>query len=176
MYDYRSRESAPLRGRADPADLGAAGTVLRRARLALAALVAVAAVGCTNFEDPTTVIDLRVLAVQVEPSEIILDADISDPAMPTVDPANNPPVTMTPLIVDPTGGGRAVTYTIIACPNNPFAAGRRRAAVQGGGAVPVGRRAHHRRQRAVRREQPEDLAADARPGHGGPNADPTASS
>ena len=55
-----------------------------------------------------------------------------------------------------------MTYTIIACPNDPFAAaaaGRR----SGRRRVPVGRRAHHRRQRAVRRGQPQHLAADAEP-------------
>jgi hypothetical protein len=114
---------------------------------------------CTDFANPTTVVDLRVLAVQTEPSEIILDADLSNPAMPVVDPANNPGVTVTPLIADPLGDGRPVTYTISACPNNPFAAaptGRR----SGRWRVPFGRRAHHRRQRAVRRQQRDDLAAD----------------
>jgi hypothetical protein len=41
---------------------------------------------CTNFEDPTTVIDLRALAVQVQPSEIVLSVDLTDPRNPTVDP------------------------------------------------------------------------------------------
>jgi hypothetical protein len=95
----------------------------------------VLAAGCTSFEDPTTVIDLRMLAVQTDPSEIILDADISNPAMPTA--ANNPPVTVMPLIVDPAGGGRPVTYTISACPNNPFAPAAPGGG-QGGGAFPSG--------------------------------------
>ena len=69
-------------------------------------LLAIGAAACTNFADPTTVVDLRMLAVKVEPSEIILDADLSDPANPIVDPANNPPLTVTPLIVDPAGYGR----------------------------------------------------------------------
>jgi hypothetical protein len=89
--------------------------------LAVAAALAGAA-ACTSFQDPTTVVDLRVLAVSTEPSEIILDVDISDPTMPVVNPASNPPVVVTPLIVDPAGGGRPVTYTILACPNDPFAA------------------------------------------------------
>ena len=87
--------------------------------LLAAALGAVSA--CTDFANPTTVVDLRLLAVRTEPSEIILDADLSNPAMPVVDPANNPPVVVTPLIIDPRGGGRQVTYTISACPNDPFA-------------------------------------------------------
>ena len=62
---------------------------MRRALATL--LLASAAAACTTSPDPTTVVDLRVLAVKVEPSEIILDADLSDPANPIVDPANNPP-------------------------------------------------------------------------------------
>jgi hypothetical protein len=106
---------------------------LKRA-LSLAALVG-SLLGCTNFQDPTRVIDLRMLGVQVEPSEIILDADISDPANPTA--ANNPPVLVTPLIADPAGGGRPVTYTISACPNDPFAPAAPGGG-QGGGAFPSG--------------------------------------
>jgi hypothetical protein len=46
-------------------------------------------------------------------------------------------VTVMPLIVDPLGGGRPVTYTISACPNNPFAAAPQGGG-QGGGAFPSG--------------------------------------
>jgi len=107
-------------------------------RRASALLVLAAAVGgCTNFQDPTTVVDLRMLAVVVQPSEIILDADLSNPSMPVVDPANNPPVMVAPLIVDPHGGGRKVTYTISACPNDPFAPAPPGGG-QGGGAFPSG--------------------------------------
>ena len=108
-----------------------------RAALLLTLVVASAGAGCTNFEDPTTVIDLRMLAAVVAPSEIILDADLSDPSAPVVDPANNPPVTVTPLIVDPRGNGRKVTYTISACPNDPFAPAPPGGG-QGGGAFPSG--------------------------------------
>ena len=92
---------------------------------------------CTSFADPTTVVDLRVLAVKVEPSEIILDADLTDPAHPIVDPANNPMITVTPLIADPAGYGRPLTYTISACPNDPFAPAAPGGG-QGGGAFPSG--------------------------------------
>ena len=108
----------------------------RRPLLLLASALS-AASACTDFANPTTVVDLRMLAVQTEPSEIILDADLSNPAMPVVDPANNPGVTVTPLIVDPLGDGRPVTYTISACPNNPFAAAPQGGG-QGGGAFPSG--------------------------------------
>jgi hypothetical protein len=107
-------------------------------RYALATFVlAPLAAACTDFENPTTIIDLRMLAVQTEPSEVILDADLSNPAMPVVDPANNPGILVTPLIVDPRGEGRPVTYTISACPNNPFAAAPQGGG-QGGGAFPSG--------------------------------------
>jgi hypothetical protein len=111
---------------------------LRRLFLAVmvAATAAAAASGCTNFQDPSTVVDLRVLAVRVEPSEVILDVDLSDPTMPILRPASNPALTVEPLIVDPAGNGRPVTYTITACPNDPFAAGPPGA--QTGGAFPSG--------------------------------------
>ena len=83
------------------------------------ALLLLPIAACTNFANPSMVVDLRILAVDVEPSEVILDADLSDPSMPVV--ANNPPITVTPLIIDPAGGGRTITYTVSACPNNPFA-------------------------------------------------------
>ena len=108
---------------------------MRRA-LAISALLR-ALGACTNFADPTTVVDLRVLAVKVEPSEIILDADLSNPAMPVVDPANNPPIEVTPLIADPAGNMRPVTFTISACPNDPFAPAPPGGG-QGGGAFPSG--------------------------------------
>ena len=106
-----------------------------RAPLALAFVCSLPLAACTNFANPTLVVDLRILAVDVEPSEVILDADLSDPSMPVV--ANNPPITVTPLIVDPAGGGRTVTYTVSACPNNPFAPAPPGSGM-GAGALPSG--------------------------------------
>jgi hypothetical protein len=98
------------------------------AAMALAALGA----ACTSFEDVSTVIDLRVLGVETEPSEIILSitglpADPAapiDPAALGIDPASIPPVRLTPLIVDPPAAaeGRAVTFDLAACPNDPYGA------------------------------------------------------
>jgi hypothetical protein len=107
------------------------------ARVLSLLLLAAGAVACTNFEDPTTVIDLRALAVQVEPSEIVLSVDLTDPRNPTVDPNNNPLLAVTPLVADPEGRRRALRYTILACPNDPFAAAPPGAG-QGGGAFPSG--------------------------------------
>jgi hypothetical protein len=108
---------------------------MRACRAFVLAACAGVAAACTNFADPTTVVDLRILGVRAEPSEIILDANLSDPSMPTV--ANNPPLVVTPLIADPAGGGRPVSYTISACPNNPFAPAPPGGG-QGGGAFPSG--------------------------------------
>jgi hypothetical protein len=92
--------------------------------LALSSFVAVAT-ACTDFADPSTVVDLRVLGIQMEPSEIILDVN---------DPSTNLPVEMTPLILDPRG--RDVSYTVLACPNDPFASAP--PGPGGGGAFPSG--------------------------------------
>jgi hypothetical protein len=103
---------------------------------ALAATLALAA--CTDFDDPTTIIDLRVLAVVTEPSEVILDVDMTDPSNPVVIPASNPMIEVTPLIVNAGGEIADATYTIIGCPNNPFAAGPPMGGMGGGGAFPSG--------------------------------------
>ena len=86
-----------------------------------------ASAACTDFANPTTIVDLRVLGIQMEPSEIILDVD---------DTSTNVPVQMTPLIIDPLG--REVSYTVLACPNDPFAAAPPGPGGNGGGAFPSG--------------------------------------
>jgi hypothetical protein len=77
--------------------------------LCLLALASAAAPACHTFDDPSTVHDLRILAVKVDPSEVILEDAATEP----------PALTLTPLIADPAGGGRAVTWTLRACPNDP---------------------------------------------------------
>lgn len=75
------------------------------------ALLVITAGGCTpNFDDVTTVKDLRVLAVMAEPPEIVVD-DFD--ALPETFPV----VTLRPLVVDPQGGGRDVHYRVLVCPN-----------------------------------------------------------
>jgi hypothetical protein len=88
---------------------------------------------CTDFQDVSTVIDLRVLAVRTEPSEVILKLNglPTDPGSPidplalTIDPASIPTITVTPLFVDPPAlaAGRSVTWSLVVCPNNPYGAG-----------------------------------------------------
>jgi hypothetical protein len=84
---------------------------------ALAAAAACALGACASFDDPSTVKDLRVLAVAAEPSEIILMP--ADPSSTTPPPI--PPITLSPLVADPNGGGRAITVTVTACANDPGA-------------------------------------------------------
>lgn len=107
--------------------------------------LALALGACTSFADVSTVVDLRVLAVAVEPSEAVLTvtglpADATAPGASidigalAIDPASIPPLRVTPLVVDPPGeaDGRALTYDLVACPNNPYGAAP--PASMGGGA------------------------------------------
>ncbi len=86
--------------------------------LAAAATLALAAAGCTSFQDPSTVRDLRVLAIGSEPTEIILSAAAPEEVAAAAIPA----IAITPLIADPAGGGRPLTVTVSACANDPGAA------------------------------------------------------
>jgi len=105
------------------------------------ALVALAGAGCGNFQDPTTVIDLRVLAVDTDPSEIILATTVDTTTSPptfTLDPASNLAFEVQPLLPDPPAdkAKAVVTWTLAACPNNPLGAAPTAAAggMLGGGA------------------------------------------
>jgi hypothetical protein len=92
--------------------------------LALAAAGVLAASACSNFQDVSTVSDLRVLSIATEPSEIILSTSVdlsASPPMATVDPATDLPIAVQPLLPDPIPG-RTVTWTLQACPNDPFGA------------------------------------------------------
>lgn len=94
---------------------------LARAIVALAALVTAAS--CASFDDPSKIKDLRIIATRADPSEIILRLDLSQPDAPMLDESSNLPVSLTPLVVDPTGDVQQGTYTVTACPNDPFGAG-----------------------------------------------------
>jgi hypothetical protein len=91
--------------------------VVRVLALALSTSGALISAGCTSFADPSTVTDLRVLAVRTEPSEIILDVSTPAEAASTV----IPDIMVTPLVADPTGGGRPLSVTVTACANDPTA-------------------------------------------------------
>lgn len=79
----------------------------------LAAIGAIAlAIGCGEFEDPEIVIDLRALAVQVEPPEIVTSVDVESM---TVDFESIDDVELCALIGDPVAS-RSLEYKMIACP------------------------------------------------------------
>jgi hypothetical protein len=92
----------------------------RAASISKAACVAaglMGGMGCASFEDPSTVVDLRVLAISATPSEVILNA--TNPSELAGQPI--PEIRLLPLIVDPRGGGRPVLVTVSVCANDPLA-------------------------------------------------------
>ena len=62
-----------------------------------------------GFEDPTIVIDLRVLAIETEPAEVVVDFDPQNPTSVTF-----PTVSPRALVIDPAGGRHSYRFT--ACP------------------------------------------------------------
>jgi hypothetical protein len=85
----------------------------------------VLALGCTEFDHPSTVKDLRILAVAAEPSEVILDAG-----------GTIPPVVFTALVVDP--AGRTLDFSVRACANDPRAPSAPGAGAEASGNYPAG--------------------------------------
>jgi hypothetical protein len=100
----------------------------------IVAIVLVAAAGCVPpQENPTTVRDMRVLGVSLEPPEVMLkgcDASLllglarpADGGVPSLDPkllagllqAAALPLDFRALIADPAGDGRALEYALRAC-------------------------------------------------------------
>lgn len=81
-------------------------------------LIPIAAAGCaTDFEDPSIVLDLRILAVSADPPEVVADVESLDAsALDEIDP-----VTVCALVADP-GADRELTYELTACP--PTESGR----------------------------------------------------
>ena len=76
--------------------------------------------GCaTDFEDPSIVLDLRVLGVRATPPEIVLPLDLDDPfALATVE---IPPVEVCALVADP-AVSRTLSFEMTLCA--PTASGR----------------------------------------------------
>lgn len=84
---------------------------LALALVALCALATLAAACSPGFEDPSIVIDLRVLAIGAEPAEVVVDIDPSNPDPTGVE---LPPVVLTPLVADP-GADRRLVWRLEAC-------------------------------------------------------------
>lgn len=105
----------------------------RKAGPGLALVLGAGLVGCEEFDDPSTIKDLRLLAAQLEPAEIILD-----PAAPG---APLPGFKLTPLLVDgPRGPGdsRPFSFSLRACANNPQAPSAPGAGGEAAGNYPAG--------------------------------------
>jgi hypothetical protein len=74
--------------------------------------------GCTpEFENPTTIIDLRLLGVRAEPPEVLIDLEAAMATGALAEPL--PTITLLPLIIDPRGGGRPVHYRVQSCVVEP---------------------------------------------------------
>jgi hypothetical protein len=93
------------------------GRAIAVAALALAG--AWAAAGCTEFEDPAIVLDLRVLGMRAEPPEIMLPYDPDDPT--AIDLAAVGPIEVCALVADP-GEERGLEYSMSYC--RPTTSGR----------------------------------------------------
>jgi hypothetical protein len=101
----------------------------------MAALLALAGgAACTpSFDNATTVSDLRLLGVQADPPEVLIDLEavMATGALP--EPL--PTITLTPLVVDPHGAGRPVLLHVEACSNQADQAVQGNAFNQRGGRV-----------------------------------------
>lgn len=71
-------------------------------------------VGCTSFEDPTIVVDMRPLAMTAEPPEQLVALDPSNPPAPTELLAQLEPTRVCALVVDPVVE-RRVRYEMRIC-------------------------------------------------------------
>ena len=79
------------------------------------ALVALAALGaCGSFEDPTRVIDLRVLGIEADRPELVLDFDPEHPEdlVPQLEAS---PITLRALVADP-ADARRLEWDLAVCP------------------------------------------------------------
>jgi hypothetical protein len=85
---------------------------VRRLLLLVAAIgPGAGACGGGAFESASEVTDLRILGLQAEPPEVVVDIDLADPDVTQLDV---PPVTLTALVVDP-AAERTVTWSLVAC-------------------------------------------------------------
>lgn len=79
------------------------------------ALLAIALAGCTHFESPDVVVDLRVLAMSADVPLQIVDVDLTQPLRPADVLAQLVPAKVCALVADP-GLDRRLRYTLTMCP------------------------------------------------------------
>lgn len=99
---------------------------------ALLAIVVLA--GCSSFEDPDIVLDLRVLAVQATPPDQLVDIDTTSTPNPATLFAQLKPTQVCALVADP-GQSRQLAWSMQACPFGDNASGER---CEGDHVVPLG--------------------------------------
>jgi len=71
--------------------------------------------GCTSFEDPNVVVDLRVLAMTSSPPDQMIDVDLTQPVMPQGLLALLVPTEVCALVADP-GLDRRLAWSLTLCP------------------------------------------------------------
>ena len=76
---------------------------------------ALALTGCTSFEDPDIVVDLRVLAIRADLPEQIVDVDLQHPQQPAELLQQLVPTEVCALVADP-GKDRGLHYGFSICP------------------------------------------------------------
>lgn len=100
-------------------DEGPSGRGPRRVpRALLAALAGVAGwgvAGCTSFEDPDIVIDLRVLAMTASPPDQVIGVDLTEPVVPVDLLGQLVPSEVCALVADP-GLDRRLAWSLTMCP------------------------------------------------------------
>jgi hypothetical protein len=92
--------------------------------LALATVVVAGSLGCAQPEDiPSNIKDLRLLAMRLEPPELMAPA-CPDPQAQSLDPALLAsffqPIELRSLVLDPAGEGREITWTLWSCPSTSY--------------------------------------------------------
>ncbi len=83
--------------------------------LCLAVLLA----GCTSFPDPDLVVDLRVLAIEAQLPEQVVDVDLNDPQMPAELLQQIVPTQVCGLVADP-AFERQLRWTLTVCPYGDY--------------------------------------------------------
>jgi hypothetical protein len=92
--------------------MGVQGTWSARA---LAACAAAGIAGCSSFQDPDLVVDLRVLAMTSSLPDQVIDVDLTQPVMPQSLLAQLVPTQVCSLVADP-GLDRRLAWSLALCP------------------------------------------------------------
>jgi hypothetical protein len=71
--------------------------------------------GCTSFQDPNVVVDLRVLAMTASPPDQVIDVDLTRPVSPASLLAQLVPTEVCALVADP-GLDRRLAWSLTLCP------------------------------------------------------------